>query len=94
MILMTSTLMGVSPSPRVSSFVDDTRVKKGISHSDNDGSTPQGDLQVIYQWGWHTRCGCSSIQVLSAEILAEWSSTRRPYSKKCPSMLWMEYFTV
>ena len=30
--------------------MDDTRVKKGISHPDTDCPTLQGDLQVIYQW--------------------------------------------
>ena len=40
----------VSPSTRVSSFVDDTRVKRGIKDVATDCLTLQSDLQAIYDW--------------------------------------------
>ena len=40
----------VSSCTRVSSFVDDTRVKKGIKDVANDCLTLQSDLQAIYDW--------------------------------------------
>lgn len=50
LLMIADIAKGVSPSTRVSSFVDDTRVKKGISTPDTDCSTLQEDLQAIYQW--------------------------------------------
>ena len=41
---------GVSPATRVSSFVDDTRVQRGISDSDTDCPALQAELQAIYDW--------------------------------------------
>ena len=43
---------GVSPTTRVSSFVDDTRVKKSINNADTGAECQelQDDLQVIYEW--------------------------------------------
>ena len=41
---------GVSPTTRVSSFVDDTRVKRGIKDPNTDCEELQGDLQAIYDW--------------------------------------------
>ena len=40
----------VSPSTRVSSFVDDTRVKRGIKDVALDCMALQSDLQAIYDW--------------------------------------------
>ena len=40
----------VSPSTRVSSFVDDTRVKRGIKDVATDCPVLQSDLQAIYDW--------------------------------------------
>ena len=40
----------VSPSTRVSSFVDDTRVKRGIKDVATDCQALQSDLQAIYDW--------------------------------------------
>ena len=41
---------GVSPLTRVSSFVDDTRVKRSIQDPAKDCQDLQADLQIIYEW--------------------------------------------
>ena len=50
LLMISDIARGVSPSTRVSSFVDDTRVKKGVTDENNDCQTLQADLQAIYAW--------------------------------------------
>ena len=41
---------GVSPLTRVSSFVDDTRLKRSIQDPAKDCQDLQADLQTVYEW--------------------------------------------
>jgi hypothetical protein len=59
----------VSPLTRVSSFVDDTRVKRCIKDPVSDCRDLQADLQTIYEWA--ERVG------LEFNSVSRWNSNRR-----------------
>ena len=50
LLMIADIARGVSPGTRVSSFVDDTRVKRAINDPDRDCAALQDDLQAIYNW--------------------------------------------
>ena len=50
LLMISDIARGVSVETRVSSFVDDTRVKKGVTDVNSDCQTLQADLQAIYAW--------------------------------------------
>ena len=50
LLMIADIARGVSPDTGVSSFVDDTRVKRAISDNVADCSALQDDLQSIYNW--------------------------------------------
>ena len=50
LLMIADIARGVSPGTGVSSFVDDTRVKRAISDQEADSSALQCDLNAIYRW--------------------------------------------
>ena len=50
LLMIADFAVGVSPATRVSSFVDDTRVKRKIKDAEVDCPALQDDLQTIFQW--------------------------------------------
>ena len=50
LLMIADIAQGVSPLTRVSSFVDDTRVKRCIKDPVTDCQDLQADLQTIYEW--------------------------------------------
>ena len=50
LLMIADISLGVSAATRVSSFVDDTRVKRGIGDPDRECKLLQDDLGVIYEW--------------------------------------------
>ena len=50
LLMISDIARGVSPDTAVSSFVDDTRVKRAISDEVVDCSALQTDIEAIYSW--------------------------------------------
>ena len=50
LLMIADISLGVAAATRVSSFVDDTRVKRGIGDPDRECKLLQDDLGVIYEW--------------------------------------------